>query len=151
FRVVMRALEGHRGRLGGDGFALPFFILQFMMYRAVKHSALGLKFDDERKWISAALEDLKLEVEEVQVQELIRTETLWIQSSAREGGNVEVRAEDVVRAWARISSRVLSLWREAERRYWQDLPPIGVGHVPEYSCFISYSFADEAFCKQLWE
>lgn len=147
-RVVMHALVGKRGLLGADAFALPFFILQFMLYRAVKHSALGLPFDDERKWLSAALDDLNLEVEEAQVQELISTETLWIQSA---GGDGSVRMVDVVRAWARISSRVVSLWRDAGLRFWQGLPAIDLGHVPEYSCFISYSFADEEFCRRLWD
>jgi len=151
FRVVMYALSENRRRLGGDGYALPFFILQYMLYRAVKHSALGLAFDDERKWITSALEDLNLEVEDDHVQSLIRTETLWIQSTAAADGDVNVRGGDVVRGWARISSRVMSLWRESERRYWHDLPPIGVDYVPEYSCFISYSFADEAFCQQLYD
>lgn len=151
FRVVMHALSESRRRLGGDGYALPFFILQYMLYRAVKHSALGLAFDDERKWISSALEDLNLEVEDEHVQSLIHTETLWIQSTPAADGDINVRGEDVVRSWGRISSRVVSLWRESERRYWHDLPPIGVDYVPEYSCFISYSFADEPFCQRLYD
>lgn len=148
FPVVLRALSELRGRLGADGYALPFFILHFMLYRAVKHSSLGLPFDDERRWIASALEDLNLKAEDERVKALIRTETLWIQSVTADGG---VSGEDVVRAYLRLTRRVLSLWRETERRYWQDLPPIGVDYVPEYSCFISFSFADEPFCNRLYE
>jgi TIR domain-containing protein len=148
FPVVLRALSESRSRLGADGYALPFFILHYMLYRAVKHSALGLQFDDERRWISSALEDLNLEAEDEGVKALIRTETLWIQSVNADGA---VSGTDVVSAYARLTRRVLSLWRETERRYWQDLPTIGIDYVPEYSCFISFSFADEAFCSRLYE
>ncbi len=150
FRVVMHSLAAARGRLGGDVYALPFFILQYMLYRAVKHSALRLPFDDERKWLSAALEDLGLEAEDEHVQELIRTETVWIHYN-EEQGNEGVQGADVVHAWGRISSRIIALWRESGLRYWQDLPTIGIDYMPQYSCFISYSFADEEFCKRLWE
>jgi hypothetical protein len=150
FMAGKRALEADRGRLGGDGFALPFFTLQFMLYRAVKHSALGLEWEDERTLISVALYDLNLEAEEAQVQKLIRKETLWIQSAVDED-DVRVRAGDVMHAWARLSNRILNLWREAEAQRAKDLPPIEIEHVPQYSCFVSYSFADEEFCKQLHE
>jgi hypothetical protein len=62
-----------------------------------------------------------------------------------------VDARDLARAFARISRRVMVLWTESQRRYWQQLKPLGVDYVPQYSCFISFSFADEAFCKRLYD
>ena len=150
FMACKRALEADRVQLGGDGYALPFFILQFMLYRAVKHSALGIEWEDERTLISAALYDLDLDAEEAQVQKLIQEETLWIQSELDES-DATVRAGDVMHAWARLSNRILHLWREVQAQGAKDLPAIGIEYVPQYSCFISYSFADEAFCKQLYD
>lgn len=150
FSFVKSALEADRAQLGGDGFALPFFMLEFMLYRAVKHSVLGVDFDDERTLIAASLHDLGLEAEEEHVQALIRKETLWIQSETIDG-DLKVSAGDVMHAWARLSNRILELWRKAEAQRASDLPPIGLQNVPQYSCFISYSFSDEEFCQKLYQ
>jgi hypothetical protein len=144
FQAGAAALKENRANLGGDVYALPFFFLSFMLYRAVRSSALGIEWEDERALISGALSDLNLEAEETQVQGLIQRETLWIQSE-------KVHAADIVRAWGRLLYRVLELWQKARAHAAQDLPPIGIDYVPLYSCFISYSFADEAFCKKLYE
>lgn len=99
--------------------------------------------------LSTALEDLGIDSEEDGISELIRAETEWIKRLDHEG-DIQVQWSDVINSWARINSRIMNLWREAESRRATSLPAPGIDWAPTYSVFISYSHQDEEFAKALF-
>jgi hypothetical protein len=148
--AVWKQLEEERARLSGDCYALPMFVANYMVFRAIAHSALQIDIEMETTLLRGALEDLGIDATDEGVMALLHNEIKWIETLG-DNDNVQVRSRDIVHAWARILMHVMSLWAEAERRRADQLPSIGLDYVPRYSCFISYSHQDEEFCRALYE
>ena len=144
--AIQEVLGEERKYLGGDGYALPFFVLGVALHLTLTSMALGEPADDGLSLISDALMDLGVHAEEAKLDELLRLETEWIQTRG-----TEVDADDIRMAWARMAHQLLERWLEGERRTGMDLPEISLDDVPLYSCFISYNRHDEAFCTQLYD
>ena len=140
---IVTQLEEERMRLGGDVYALPFFLLGALQPSLLANIAFDNldQSDSMVLLLEALLNDLGIEGEYESIREILITENQWLK--ANDSGVLNV--EDIEKAVLRLQGRIFTLWQRAEKEEIQ----VNFNQPPYYSVFISHSMADESFCIKL--
>ena len=96
--------------------------------------------------LKLALNDLEIGGDLDVIKSTIDTETTWLAQRVQ-GPERQIGIADAARASQRLAGRIFSLWQAARHR---ELT-VKFDQLPYYSVFISYSTADEEFCRKLYD
>lgn len=147
FHEIYQHLVKERSRLGGDVYGLTSLVFGYLPLELVV-SAVWKNENYEPLLVNLklVLQDFGIEGEYEDIRNAIDTETEWLTHQAEAQGG-DMRAADAMKAALRLISRIGRLWGLASKL---DVP-VRFDQVPYHSVFISYSTADEEFCRQLHE